>query len=378
MGMNYKKYTILIGILILIILIFIYLPKINYKEKVVKVGVLVPLTGFGDLGEKMGYGAKLAVEEINSKGGINGNKIKLIYEDSKCQSTTGVTALKKLIEINNVKMIVGPLCSGVAMSISPIAEESKILLIHGGLAPKLKFAGDYIFRDIPGASLLASIKADYLIKKLKIKDVALLFANTDFGAGYSEAFKESFEELGGEIISSEKFEQFTTDYRTQLIKIKSKSPEAIILVGSPNEMGLAIKQMKEIGIKATVFMPPSAEGQPLLEAGGDAVEGAIYIYGFDSESKESSTVEFIKKYQKKYNEKPSWHAAIAYDAVKIYALAIEDCNFDDSTCIKDNIYKINFSGAQGNLSFDEYGDAHTPLILKTIRNGEFVPYESDS
>ena len=371
--MRYNKIIIGISFLIIITLLVGCSSQHNsLKQKTIKIGVLVPLTGFGDLGEKMRKGADMALEEVNREN--TQIKFQLVYDDSKCDPKTGLSAIKKMHEVDNINMVVGPLCSGVAMTISPYAEKSQVVLMHAGLAPKLKYAGDYIFRIVPGAEILASKEAE-LAEKLRIKKAALLYANTDFGVGYADAFKGAFEKLGGKIVIKEAFEQHATDYRTQLIKIQESGAKAIMLVGSPDEMGLAQKQMKELGMNITVFMPPSAESPVLITSGGDSVEGSIYSYGFDANATTGKQGEFIIKYKNKYGEEPSWHSALAYDAVKIYSKAVKDCGYiTNSSCIKSDIYNIIYNGAQGKISFDSYGDANFPVTLKTIRKGKFVNY----
>lgn len=347
-------------------------------EKIVKLGVLVPLTGFGDLGEKMRRGAELAVEETNSK---NKGKIKLelVVEDTKCDPKTGLTAIKKLVETDDIHIIVGPLCSGVSATVAPYAEETKTLLMHGSLAPSLRTAGDYIFRPVPGAEVLANKQAEFA-KEQGIRTAAMLYAETDLGTGYSKSFKSEFEKSSGKIVAEQTFSQQTTDYRTQLLKIKQYNPEAILIIGSPNEMGTAIKQIKELGMQTKIFLPPSAESQDLIKAGGDATEGVIYAYGFDSEADKGMQGKFIAEYRQKYNQEASWHSAVGYDAVMIYSQALQSCIEEAQLvdCMKNNIYKLEYDGAQGQIIFDEYGDAWLPITMKTIKDGKFFNYEENT
>jgi branched-chain amino acid transport system substrate-binding protein len=377
-----KIIALCIIILILIGIGFIWIDS-NYNADIIKepgfveMGVLVPLTGFGDLGPKMQRGAELATEEINEAGGINGKKIKLVYEDDQCKPETGVTAIKKLVEVDNIHIIVGPLCSSVSLSVSPYAEQTQTLIMNGGLAPKLRTAGDYIFRPIPGAEIIAGQHADFTFEELNKRKTAFLFANNDFGIGYTGAFKEQYEKIGGQISASEKYSAGDSDFKTQLIKIKETNPEAILIVGSPKEMGLASKQIMELGIKCQILLPPSAESPDLISAGGQTVEGAIYSYGYSDKASSKVKAKFIKEYTKRYGEDTSWHAAVGYDAVMIYAKALEECNAntEETSCIKKAIYSLNYNGAQGKIEFDSYGDALLPITFKTIIGGKFVNYQ---
>jgi len=364
---SFNTYTPIMGVLKYVIILVLALFLISCQTEPVthKIGVLVPLTGFGELGVQMQRGAVLARNEINNAGGINQKSIELFYENSECMPKVGLTGLKKLVEINKINIIIGPLCSSVALTVSPYAEEKKVLIMHGGLAPKLTEAGDYIFRPIPSAEVLAKQQAEFAEK---YKTAAILYANNDFGVGYGEAFKNNFK---GEITASEAFEQKEKDFRTHLSKINN--PEAIMIIGGPVQMGTILKQMKELGIKAQPLLPPSAESYELLDIAGNAAEGMIYTYGFDAEKTEGTTSKFITAYKIHFNEDPTWHSALAYDAMYIYAGAMRNCNTHE--CIKNNIYKLTIDGAQGSIKFDENGDALLPITLKTVKDGKFVSYD---
>lgn len=362
----------IIAIALILAFLFTHPTGLVVENKTLKIGILTPLTGFGDLGVKMQRGSVLAIQELNSQS--NSVKIDPLVEDEGCDPKKALSALKKLVEIDDVHIIVGPLCSSSALAVAPYAEETHTLIMNGGLAPKLRTAGDYIFRPIPGAEIIASQQAQFALNTLNAKRVAFLYANNDLGVGYTQAFREEAQKLGIQITNNEKFAPTDTDYRTQIIKIKDSPPDAIVLVAGPKEMGLAIKQLKELGVSSAVLMPPSAESPDLIKSGGDSTEGVIYAYGYNSEASSGPQEQFIEDYKLEYNEDSSWHAAVGYDAVKIYYQALQSCNPEDTECIKNNIYSLSYSGAQGSLHFDSYGDSLLPITFKTVKNGKFVNY----
>jgi len=345
----------------------------------IKLGVLMPLTGgFGDLGNKIRKGAELAVDEINASGGINGQKVSLVVEDEQCDPKVGLSALTKLVEVDNLKLIVGPLCSGVVLSVAPYTNEKKIILMQASQVPKVPFGGEYVFRPISGAQIMAPNEARIVFTDFNIRKVAFLAVNSDLGKAYTEYFQRTFEALGGIIVSSEKFNASDTDFRVQINKIASKQIDAILLVGNPNEMGLAAKQIREAGVLSKILLPPTAESPALLTAAAGAMDGAIYVYGFNPNLSSAEQTNFITKYKEKYSEDISWHAAIGYDTVNIYAKLIKDCGSAiDVNCIKEKLPLIHYSGAQGEINFSPNGDANIPIVLKTIEAGKFVIYQKN-
>ena len=134
------------------------------KVEFIKIGAILPLTGdAAQWGIPPQKGAELAVEEINKAGGINGKKLKLIVQDTKCEPKAGVSSFQKLISDKEIRIVIGGVCSSVTLAVAPIAEKNKILLISpASTNPKITNAGDYIFRVIPSDDLRGKVFAEYL------------------------------------------------------------------------------------------------------------------------------------------------------------------------------------------------------------------------
>ena len=378
--MFHKKYVTLKGLFIGIIVIgFLGLLFTNCAKKPAEfaIGAICPLTGDAAVyGAWFKKGLDLAVEEINAAGGINGIKVKIIYEDSRALPEDGVSAMSKLVNIQKVPVVIGAMASSVTLAVAPIAERTKTVLISpASSSPKITQAGDYIFRNWPSDLFEGREMADFAYSELGIKKIAILYINNDYGLGIKEVFEKHFERLGGEIIITERYEQGGTDFRTQLTKIKDRQPEAIYLPTMAKEAGLILKQAKEIGVKSRFLSIMGIEAPTMLEIAGDAAEGVIYSYpGFDPDSPYDIVQEFQEKYKVKYGEKAEAFAAHAYDAMKIVALAIERGGYTPEG-IKDALYKIkDFPGVAGLTTFDENGDVIKQVMIKIIKEGKFHIY----
>ncbi len=369
-----RKYLVVFVAFIAIFALTLSSCKSKAKEPaVIKIGAILPLSGdaaqYGEWGKS---GIDLAVEEINSKGGINNKKIEVIYEDDAADPKKGVSAANKLITIDGVKVIIGPIPSTVTLAVAPICEKNKVIIMSSSSSPAITSAGDYIFRNWPSDDFEGTAMADYAIKK-GYKRVAVFNINNEYGLGVVKVFKKKFSELGGKVVISETFAQGSSDMKPQLLKIKDRNPDAIYLVGHAKENGHVVKQARDLKIKAKILGTVGIEGPDFINIAGEAAEGLVYTApAFDPDS----AVPLIKKYQvayaKKYGKKSEIFAATMYDATKIVALMIEKYGYDPDK-IKEGLYSLkNYSGVTGNTTFDSNGDVIKAVMFKTVKNGKFV------
>jgi branched-chain amino acid transport system substrate-binding protein len=314
----------------------------------------------------------IAVEEINATGGIKGERINLIVEDDRSTKEGAVSAVKKLIEIDKVPVIIGPGSTVGVAGASPIANKAKVVLFSPGAAgPGITTKGGYVFRNRVSGDLEAPVIAEYAINTLRFKRVSILYPNVDYGVGFKNVFKTKFISLGGEVISEEIYADNDTDFRSQLNKIKLKSPELVYVLGVPEGVGQILRQAKEIGLK-TQFISNNVESSKLIEIAKNAAEGLI----FPTETYDpNSALERIKQFEKKYfsifNRHSDLFAANGYDAVYIISQVIEKSGYKGED-IKNALYNLkNYSGVGGDVSFDEKGDVIKPIAIKMVTGGEF-------
>jgi len=374
-----KKTWLIIGIAVIVVLIALFILIQTRKEpEVIKIGVILELTGpLAPQGERALNGIRLAIEEINSSGGINDKNIEAIVEDDKTDPKEGVAAFRKLITIHKVKVIIGAISSSVVMSCAPIANTTKTLLFScGATSPLVSKAGDYVFRNRVSGDIEVRKMAEFAAKNLKIKKIALIYVNNDFGKGNKDVFIQEFQLHGGIVVGEENFEQGATDFRTQLTKIKEKNPEAIYVIGHNIETAYIVLQARELGIKSRILSTLGVESPEVWRIAKDAAEGIIYtVQAFDPD-KNPRAAEFKKKYEQKYKSSPDIFAGLAYDAVYIIADAIRKVG-NNAERIRDYLYKNSFTGVMGDFSFDENGDVVAPIMMKIAKDGKFVPYDRE-
>ncbi|MFA5029529.1 MAG: ABC transporter substrate-binding protein [Patescibacteria group bacterium] len=345
----------------------------------IKIGVIAPLTGdLVNWGGSMKGGIEIAVKEWNDRGGINGQQIQLIFEDNKtCDKTEAVTAFNKLISVDKVKAtMVG--CSGSVLATAPIAEQSKVILLTTlASAAKISQAGNYIFRTCISDAVQGANLADFLYHQLNTPEVAVIYASNDYGVGFFDNFKSTYEASGGKILDAETYLPEATDFRTALTKIKEKNPTSLVIISYGSEGGLIAKQARELGINAQIIGSDNFGVKEVVTAGDSAAEGAIFITSALDD--QNQKVKDLKtKYISAYNQDPPIMSAVAnsYDGTNLLLNAIKSSGYNPDG-VKNYLYGVkNYDGVSGPITIDSNGDSHMTSMMQQIKNGQFVPYQN--
>jgi branched-chain amino acid transport system substrate-binding protein len=349
------------------------------EKETIYIGGIMPLTeGGAAYGLPAQIVAQSAVERINEQGGVNGKNLAIIWEDGKCNVRDASTATQSLVNVDEVKVILGGFCSDETLAAAQITEDNDVILFSSASSsPKVTNAGDFVFRNYPSDSsqgkLLAQIAQD-----LEMEKVGILTEETDYAIGIEETFIAEFE---GETVK-ENYLSTDTDLKTQITKLKSSEIDGLILnPQTPDKADLMLKQATELGIEDIVLMSNDAiVGNPeTLDRYKEATEGLIGgIASYNEDHPDYSYM--IEKYaEKKPGEELPFQSYMAttFDAVNILAQAIEASGEEmDTTKIRDYIYNYNGEGIAGQYEFDENGDpksGHNPVI---VCNAELMPYET--
>ncbi|HLD12441.1 MAG TPA: ABC transporter substrate-binding protein [Candidatus Nanoarchaeia archaeon] len=358
------------------ILIFglLFLMACSSAEKTtVTLGYITPLTGeVANYGESSRGGAEIALAEINAAGGIDGMPLQLIFEDGECKAQSATTAAQKLINVDQVKIITGTVCSAETLAVAPLAEENNIVLVSVASSnPSITQSGDYIFRVWPSDAGQGKKMAEYALAQ-GYKNVAVMNQLSDYNVALAETFITNFEAGGGTITNQEAYPAETKDFRAQITKIKGKQPDAVYFVPYA-EGGLVAKQLRELGITVPLLSAETFATPEILKDAGNAAEGVVYATpAYDDKSEKAQAV--MKKYIELYGKEPSFGVITmhAYDAVHLLAGIMQDCG-TDATCVKDALYNVkDYDGAAGRLTIDSNGDALKDFQLMVVNDGQFV------
>jgi len=371
-------WVILVGLLISAVVGFTGCTK----EKVIKVGAILRLSTGASDGLPAKRGIEIAVDEINAAGGINGKPLKVIYEDSKDSPQASVTAFEKLISMDKVKVVIGPMMSGNTLAVAPIAERNHVVVITpNGTSPKISNAGKYIYRGCTRIDKQAEALTKYAKDKMGVKTVAILYSNEPYGKGCNKLFSKYFNDLGISVVADESFMRGDRDFSAQLTKIKQKKFDLLFIPGYLQETAPAIAQARKMGIDAPSMGVFGDMAPKYIELAGNAAEGHVIAGEYDFDYNTPVNRRFKEKYMaivKSHKNEPNniMFAAITYDMTRIVADAIKNRGYN-AEAIRDYLDSLkDFDGVTGRLSFDKNGDVvKQGVYIFKVEGGKYVKVE---
>ena len=341
------------------------------KAEDIKIGVLITQTGgLGPIGEGMANGAKLAAREIN-KEGISGRNVTLIIEDTGTNPAKAAEAAKKLIEVDNVQVIIGGVASSETLAVAPMADKSKVVLISpSSTAPSVTDAGEYVFRVIGSDNLQGDAIAQLAMAKNFTKPV-VLFENNDYGVGLEKVFKEKFE---GIAISSIQYEKGKADYRSELEAIKQVNPDVIVYVGYPAEASTILQQAKQLGLK-TKWIAAEGIADPVMFDNKEVaaqMEG-MYLTRPSSPEGNPEYQNFKNLYREAFGKDPGIYSDTEFDATMLAAQAIKEAG-NEGEKIKNALPAVSrrYRAVTGDKAFDANGDVPQEYTVLEVRNKTMV------
>lgn len=373
-----KTTKIIIGIVVLIlIVVFAWYTNQSRKQSAnqvvnnepIKIGWVGPLTGgAAALGIDSIVAAKMAVEEINQQGGINGRKIEIIAEDDQYDTAKSITAYEKLTKIDGAKIIIDQTYSSVFALAERAVKDDVIIMDTLDCNSKIVAAGknNYCF-GIESESVAHEL-ASYA-EKQGYKKIGIVYFNSDNFMPYvKDVFKNTF---SGTVID-EGYQAGTTDFKTILTKMKNQGVDALVLL-TYDEGGIAMQQARTLGINAPFLMPGTANSPALQKMAKGAEEGTIFTY-WQAPTGNASASEFMSKFEAKVGRKPILDLCTlpTYDAVKIIANALSKNGGKIDSLGASLLTVKNYNGITGMASFESDRSSRVKESLYRLEKGQAV------
>ena len=314
-------------------------------------------------------GLELALDEINSRGGVLGRKVDLKVEDTVEGTSSGagaVAAFRKLLEDSSIHFLIGPSWTPGGLSVAPIAaKRSDVVLTSPSLGvADFDRAGDNIFNLWPHDEHATRSLASFARTK-GWKRVAVFSSQQPWELLQGKTFDEEFTRLGGEVVVKEEPLPTQPDLRTEALRIRSAKPDAVFLTNF-TQMGAGAKQLRNLGYKGPLFAILMDDTR--IETSAGALDNAIYS-GYPAP--ESS---FSESFRARYHKEPGIGADTAYDTLKLYAWAITEAGTFDTGKVKSTIQSARLPGASGLIQFDEFGGVKKEPVLYVVRGKEKLRY----
>ncbi len=344
----------------------------------ITIGVALGLTGVNaePYGIPMQQGLELAQEELNMLGGPS---INFSTVDALSTVEGAKAAVQQLVD-EGVPAIVGIGISTHLKEAFPIANDAGVIAFSPiSSATGLSSLGEYIFRTGLTVSVLNSNGTMVTHPKLEYKKVALIYDEADeYSTSSNDAFKETLEELGVEILTVQTFQTHDTDFSTQLTNIKGMEPDTLFVSALAAEMTQIITQARDedTGLSDSVrLVVPDLTAKEIQEVGDDA-EGIITFSGWFSMTDTPGNQAFVEKYKAKYGIEPGPWAAQAYATLYILANAIVNAQSTDAAMIRGALaMTMDLPTILGNFSFDPNGEAVYDPIVFMVKDGTLQLFE---
>ena len=345
---------------------------IAYAETV-KVGFNVPLTGFAAAdGESALNGAKLAVKQANSKGGIDGKQIELVVYDDQASPKEAVPIANRLIEKDGVKVAVSGSYSGSTRAAAGVFQSAGIPYISAfAIHPDITRAGNYVFRTSFMGEVQGRAGALLIGQTMQHKRVVVITLKNDFGKSLAAGFKAEAANFGMEIVNEYEYSIRDRQFGPIVAKVRSDNPDAIYASGYFFTAGPLVNQLRSGGVTAPIIGQEGYDSEQIIKIAGDAAEGVIITTSLDRDSNAPETRAFIIEYEKFTGRKVDMVAASGHTALNVVIAALRKAGTGNSDAIRNAIAKTQLAASTGHISFNALGEVRKNVQVQIVRDGDF-------
>ncbi len=349
--------------------------------KPIKIGFSAPLTGAGAFyGQQALWGAQMAIDEINAKGGVLNRQLTLIAEDHRGAPAEAVSTVEKLINVDQVSVIIGTFFSSPTLAVMPIVAKAGVPLFSPVSSSPLIYnqtgvqGNKWVFKTNPSDTLMVRALAKFMFDLKGYKSISLLAEDTDFGRGIVNTLESEAAKYGVKVLSKDFVEQGAKDFTAVLTKIKGLNPDVLGLgITGTAQIELIMKQSKELGIKIPlsgrydIFAP---QLKPYIEAG--EAEGFNTVTPYSPLFEGGRNPDFVKAFKARTGQEPHWNAFLAYECVYIVAKAIQKAGSDDRAAIRNAAEGLEYDSVTGlKLKFDVNNHMFPYCYIIEIKGKEF-------
>jgi branched-chain amino acid transport system substrate-binding protein len=344
------------------------------KAEPIKVGHFASMTGKeATFGQSTDNGLRLALEEFNAKGGLNGRLVEVKTYDDKGDEKEAALAVTRLVEQDKVIAVLGEVASGLSMEGGPICQRNGVPMISpSSTNPRVTAAGDMIFRVCFIDPFQGYVCAKFAKENLKCTKAAMLFdQKAPYSVGLAEQFKKHFEKMGGTIVAEQQYTGGAQDFTAQLTTIRIGKPDVVFVPGYYTDVGNIAIQARKLGITVPLLGGDGWDSDELAKIGGKAIEGSYYSNHYAPDQPDARVKDFISKYQAKYNgATPDGLAALGYDAANLLFDAMKRAKSLDGKDLRDAIAATkDFPGVTGSITINDKRDAvKSAVVVKMTGN----------
>jgi branched-chain amino acid transport system substrate-binding protein len=341
----------------------------------ITLGLGGPFTGpFEHGGQQWQRGAELAVEEMNAAGGLLGHTVELELADDYCDADQAVAAAEKLVA-DRVAAVVGHVCSAAAIPASVVYEAARIPSLTLASNPRLTARGlRFTFRPAPRDDGMGMFAADYMVRQVGAKRIAIVHDTSAYGKGVAEATRTSLDGLGVPALLIEIVQPGQIVFADLVERLRRAAIEVLYYGGYTREAGLLRRQIAEAGFLPTMMAGSGVGTEDYLVVAGPAAEGTLIVADRPLETREY--IDFEARFRALHGTHPDIRSRVAYRCAKIWAAAVAAAGTTDGTSVAQSLRSETFHVSGVDVRFDDKGNGQGPLAehgLWVWRSGEPVP-----
>lgn len=348
----------------------------SFAQDVIKIANIVELSGGGaTAGTNFKNGVELAVKEINAAGGILGKKIETTTNDT--QSNPGVAKglTQKAID-NDVFAIFGPVFSGSIMVSMAESRRAQVPNFTGGEAASITEQGNpYVFRTSFTQAAAMPKVARYITDQAKLKTIAIIYVNNDFGKGGLDALKKALAGSATKVVAEISTEPGQVDFSAAVLKSKQSNADGVFAYSNEEESARILRELKKQGWTKPIIGETTLTGQKVIDLAGDAANGAIAHVGLTVDAPKPAIRAFRAKFEKEYNYVSDHNGMKGYSGVYILKAAIEKTGKLDRKAVAATLHTLRVKAADQpgvlmDVSFDAKGDLDRESFMIEVKNGK--------
>ena len=339
----------------------------------IRLGIAGPHTGaYAAFGKQLWRGSQKAAEDINKTGGINGKKIVLIKADEACEPKQAVSIANRLIDLEEVAAVVGHFCSSSTMPASEIYDDAAILMMTPASTNPMVTDRNMptIMRNCGRDDQQGFVAAEFVVKKLKAKNVAIIHDKDTYGRGLADAMKAHMNKLGTKEVLYEGLTRGEKDFNALVTKIKARKVDVVYFGGLHTEAGPLIRQMREQGLTAKFISGDGIVSNDFIRAAGGNkfVKGVYMTFGADPRKLDAGKV-VVEAFRKSGYE-PEGYTLYAYATVQAITTAIKATGKTDGEVLANWLKSNGVNTVMGNKAWNEKGDLKVSDYVIYVWTGE--------
>ncbi len=339
----------------------------------ITIGVAGPMTGqYASFGQQLKIGAQQAVEDINAKGGVNGEMLKLSVGDDACDPKQAV-AVANSFASQGVPFVAGHFCSGSSIPASQVyADEQIVEISPASTNPDFtdKRPGDGIFRVCGRDDQQGEVAAAYIVKNFPDAKIAVIDDKTAYGKGLADQTKMNLEKAGVKPVLSESYTAGEKDYTALVTKMKQAEVDLVYIGGYHTEAGLIARQMKEQGMKTKIMSGDALVTDEYWAITGDAGQGTLMT--FSPDPRKNPEAEPVVAALQKKGETAEGYVLYTYAAIQAWADAANTAKSTDFDPVVKALNSGDFKTVIGDIKFDDKGDVTLPgYVVYEWKDGKY-------